>query len=151
MTATRTLRLGAFPPLQGPMPTPETIPVFVRAAARAGLDHVCTADHVSFFVGAGADGLLSATALAMADTTIPVYVAIYLLPLRHPTLVARQLADLEVLAPGRLILGVGIGGEDPHEYAVCGVDPRTRGRRMDECLQVLRALMSGKPVTFHGD
>jgi alkanesulfonate monooxygenase SsuD/methylene tetrahydromethanopterin reductase-like flavin-dependent oxidoreductase (luciferase family) len=145
------IRLGAFPPLQGPTPAPETVSTFVRAAAAGGLDHVCTADHVSFFVGAGTDGLLSAATLAMADAAIPIYVAIYLLPLRHPTLVARQVADLELLAPGRLILGVGIGGEDPHEYAVCGVDPRTRGRRMDECLQVLRALLTGKPSTFHGD
>src|SRR5262249_19169580 len=90
------------------------------------------------------------TALAMADATIPVYVAIYLLPLRHPTLVARQVADLDLLAPGRLILGVGVGGEDPHEYAVCGGDPRTRGRRMDGGLQGLRALLSGRPVTSPG-
>jgi alkanesulfonate monooxygenase SsuD/methylene tetrahydromethanopterin reductase-like flavin-dependent oxidoreductase (luciferase family) len=145
------IRLGAFPPLEGPTPAPETLSTFVRAAAAGGLDHVCTADHVSFFVGAGTDGLLSATALAMADATIPIYVAVYLLPLRHPTLVARQIADFELLAPGRLVLGLGIGGEDPHEYAVCGVDPRTRGRRMDECLQVLRSLLTGEPVTFHGE
>jgi alkanesulfonate monooxygenase SsuD/methylene tetrahydromethanopterin reductase-like flavin-dependent oxidoreductase (luciferase family) len=145
------IRLGAFPPLQGPTPAPETVTTFARAAALAGLDHVCTADHVSFFVGAGTDGLLSATALAMTDATIPIYVAVYLLPLRHPTLVARQVADLELLAPGRLVLGLGIGGEDPHEYTVCGVDPHTRGRRMDECLQVLRMLLAGTPVTFHGE
>ena len=145
------IRLGAFPPLRGPTPAPETVLTFVRAAAAAGLDHVCTADHVSFFVGAGTDGLLSATALAMADATIPIFVAVYLLPLRHPTLVARQVADLELLAPGRLVLGLGIGGEDPHEYTVCGVDPRTRGRRMDECLEVLRSLLTGTPVTFHGE
>ena len=39
---------------------------FVRPAADAGLDHVCTGDHVSFFVGAGLDGLVSAAALADA-------------------------------------------------------------------------------------
>ena len=88
------IRLGAFPPLQGPTPAPDTVSTFVRAAAAAGLDHVCTADHVSFFVGAGTDGLLSATALAMADRTIPIYVAVYLLPLRHPTLVARQVGEM---------------------------------------------------------
>ena len=47
------------------------------------------------------------------------------------------------LAPGRLTLGVGIGGEDQHEVEICGVDQRTRGRRMDECLQILRALVVG--------
>jgi len=145
------IRLGAFPPLSGPALLSGTQTEFVRRAAEAGLDHVCTADHVSFFVGAGADGLVSAASLTSVHPTMPIYVAVYLLPLRHPTLVARQLADLELLAPGRLTLGVGIGGEDPHEYAVCGVDPHTRGRRMDESLTVVRELMTGKPVTFHGE
>ena len=126
-----TIRLGAFPPLQGAGLVPDTQAEFVRLAADAGLDHVCTGDHVSFFVGAGFDGLVSATSLASCHPTMPVSVAVYLLPLRHPTLVARQIADLELLAPGRLTLGVGIGGEDPHEYEVCGIDPRTRGRRID--------------------
>ena len=70
---------------------------------------------MSLFVGAGFDGLVNAAALAVAHSAIPVHVGVYLLPLRHPTLVARQIADLEVLAPGRLVLGVGIGGEDRHE------------------------------------
>jgi alkanesulfonate monooxygenase SsuD/methylene tetrahydromethanopterin reductase-like flavin-dependent oxidoreductase (luciferase family) len=112
---------------------------------------VCTGDHVSFFVGAGFDGLVSATSLAAVHPTMPVYVAVYLLPLRHPTLVARQVADLELLAPGRLVLGVGVGGEDPHELAICGVDVHSRGRRMDECLTVLRALLTGEAASFHGE
>ena len=144
------IRLGVFPPLEGAAPASGDQGAFVAAAADAGLDHVCTGDHVSFFVGAGFDGLVSATTLATVHPTMPVSIAVYLLPLRHPTLVARQVADLASLAPGRLVLGVGIGGEDPHELESCGVDPRTRGRRMDECLTVLRALLTGEPVTFHG-
>jgi len=106
---------------------------------------------VSFFVGAGSDGLTTATSLLVAQDDLPVYVALYLLPLRHPVLVARQLATIAQLAPGRLTLGVGIGGEDPHELEICGVDPRTRGRRMDESLQILRGLGKGTPVTFGGE
>jgi alkanesulfonate monooxygenase SsuD/methylene tetrahydromethanopterin reductase-like flavin-dependent oxidoreductase (luciferase family) len=48
-------------------------------------------------------------------------------------------------------LGVGIGGEDPHEIALCGVEPRTRGRRMDECLRILRGLAGDAPFTFAGE
>jgi alkanesulfonate monooxygenase SsuD/methylene tetrahydromethanopterin reductase-like flavin-dependent oxidoreductase (luciferase family) len=66
-------------------------------------------------------------------------------------LVARQLADLGRLAPGRLIFGVGIGGEDRHEVEVCGVDPATRGRRMDECLTVVRELLTGQATQFQGE
>jgi alkanesulfonate monooxygenase SsuD/methylene tetrahydromethanopterin reductase-like flavin-dependent oxidoreductase (luciferase family) len=116
-----------------------------------GVDHVCVGDHVSFFVGAGSDGLVTATSLLALQAELPVYVGLYLLPLRHPVPVARQLASIAELAPGRLTFGVGIGGEDRHEIEICGVDPRTRGRRMDECLQILRALSDGEPVTFEGE
>src|SRR4051794_41944047 len=98
----------------------------LRRVAGAGVDHLCVGDHVSFFVGAGSDGLIAAASLLAAQAALPVYVGLYLLPLRHPVLVARQLATLAELAPGRLTLGVGVGGEDRHAVAVCGVDPRTR-------------------------
>jgi alkanesulfonate monooxygenase SsuD/methylene tetrahydromethanopterin reductase-like flavin-dependent oxidoreductase (luciferase family) len=122
----------------------------LEAMQQAEVDHVATADHVSFLVGAGLDGLIDAAGL-LAAGWLPVYVALYLLPLRHPLLVARQLATLAEAAPGRLVLGVGIGGEDRHEVEICGVDPRTRGRRMDECLSVLRGLLAGEPLTYHGE
>jgi alkanesulfonate monooxygenase SsuD/methylene tetrahydromethanopterin reductase-like flavin-dependent oxidoreductase (luciferase family) len=124
---------------------------YLARVGEAGIDHVCCGDHVSFGDGQGSDGLLEATALAMLHPTLPVHTGVYLLPLRHPVLVARQLADLARLAPGRLVFGVGVGGEDRHEIAVCGVDPATRGRRMDESLTALRGLLTGKPVTLHGE
>jgi alkanesulfonate monooxygenase SsuD/methylene tetrahydromethanopterin reductase-like flavin-dependent oxidoreductase (luciferase family) len=124
---------------------------YLAQIAASGIDHVCCGDHVSFFVGAGADGLLQATALAMLHPSLPVRTGVYLLPLRHPVLVARQLADIARLAPGRLVFGVGVGGEDRREVAACGVDPATRGRRMDECLAVVRQLLTGKPVSSHGE
>ena len=117
----------------------------------ARIDHVCVGDHVSFFVGAGSDGLIAAASLLSLDAELPVYVGLYLLPLRHPVPVARQLASIAEFAPGRLTLGVGIGGEDRHEIEICGVDPSTRGRRMDESLQILRALSGGEPVNFEGE
>lgn len=119
--------------------------------ADAGLDHVGTGDHVSFWVGVGRDGLVDATALALLHPSLPVYVAVYQLPLRHPLPVARQLSTLSELAPGRLTFGVGIGGEDRREVANCGVDPATRGRRMDESLLVLRRLLAGEQVTHRGE
>lgn len=123
----------------------------VRLADEAGLDHLGFGDHVSFHTGAGADGLIAAVgALAVSDR-LCTNTAIYLLPLRHPMPVARQLADIAALAPGRFVFGVGIGGEDPHEVESCGVDPRTRGRRMDEALQIVRQLLSGAAVDFDGE
>ncbi len=123
----------------------------LEAVAAAGLDHVGVGDHISFFTGIGFDGLIQAAQLLSLHETLQVYVAVYLLPLRHPTLVARQLQSLTAPAPGRLVLGVGVGGEDPHEFEVCGVDPRTRGRRTDEALAIVRQLMTGEPLDFSGE
>jgi alkanesulfonate monooxygenase SsuD/methylene tetrahydromethanopterin reductase-like flavin-dependent oxidoreductase (luciferase family) len=127
-----------------------TAGTFLAQVAGAGIDHVMCGDHVSFFTGVGFDGLVQATALAMLHPTLPIYSGVYLLPLRHPVLVARQLSDIDRLAPGRLIFGVGVGGEDRHEVSVCGVDPATRGLRMDECLVIVRQLLTGTATTFHG-
>jgi len=145
-----TPRIGMFPPAGLLERGQDAAGAFLAEAGAAGIDHVCCGDHVSFVAGLGFDGLTQATALSMLHPTLPVHTGVYLLPLRHPVLVARQLADLGQLAPGRLVFGVGIGGEDRHEVAICGVDPATRGRRMDECLTVVRQLLTGAPVTFHG-
>jgi alkanesulfonate monooxygenase SsuD/methylene tetrahydromethanopterin reductase-like flavin-dependent oxidoreductase (luciferase family) len=150
MARSQSPAVGIFPRLMSGGNTGET-QGYLASMHDAGMDHVCCGDHVSFFVGAGIDGLLQATSLAILHPTLPVMTGVYLLPLRHPVLVARQLSDLGQMAPGRLIFGVGIGGEDRHEVEICGVDPATRGRRMDECLRVLRELLTGKPTTFHGE
>jgi alkanesulfonate monooxygenase SsuD/methylene tetrahydromethanopterin reductase-like flavin-dependent oxidoreductase (luciferase family) len=143
-------RVGMLPPFDLLGDGPGAAGAFLAQAAEAGIDHICCGDHVSFFTGTGFDGLVQATALAALHPTLPIYTGVYLLPLRHPVLVARQLADIERLAPGRLIFGVGVGGEDRHEVSICGVDPATRGLRMNECLTIVRELLTGKPTTFHG-
>jgi alkanesulfonate monooxygenase SsuD/methylene tetrahydromethanopterin reductase-like flavin-dependent oxidoreductase (luciferase family) len=143
------VRVGMFAPFGLLERGPQAGRAFLAQASEAGIDHVCCGDHVSF-AGIGFDGLVQATALAMLHPSMPVHTGVYLLPLRHPVLVARQLADIDALAPGRLVFGVGVGGEDRHEVSICGVDPATRGARMNECLTIVRQLLTGKAVTFHG-
>jgi alkanesulfonate monooxygenase SsuD/methylene tetrahydromethanopterin reductase-like flavin-dependent oxidoreductase (luciferase family) len=128
-----------------------SLPAFIDKAECAGIDRLCLGDHVSFKGGQGFDGLIQATALAVLSSRIAVQTAVYLLPLRHPVPVARQIASLAALAPGRLIFGVGIGGEDRAEVLACGVDPAARGRRMDESLAILRPLLAGETVTEEGE
>lgn len=144
------IRVGMFPPLGLLEQGLDGARDFLAAAGDAGVDHVCCGDHVSF-AGVGFDGLVQAATLALLHPTLPVYVGVFLLPLRHPVLVARQLADIDRIAPGRLILGVGVGGEDRHEVEICGVDPASRGRRMDECLSLVRELQTGRAVTWRGE
>lgn len=119
----------------------------LRLAPTLGIDHLGTIDHVSFHDGEGIDGLITATALATLVPEASVYVGVYLLPLRHPVTVARQLSTLSQIAPGRVVFGMGIGGEDRHEVEICGIDPRTRGRRMDASLEILRGLLRGEEVS----
>ena len=123
---------------------------FVARVEATGIDRVCVGDHVTFRGGQGFDGLLTATAMAALSHRVTVQTSVYLLPLRHPVPVARQLATLAELAPGRLLFGVGLGGEDPAELRACGVDPATRGARFNEALAALRALASGTEVTMPG-
>jgi alkanesulfonate monooxygenase SsuD/methylene tetrahydromethanopterin reductase-like flavin-dependent oxidoreductase (luciferase family) len=124
---------------------------FVDEIVSSGIDHVFVADHVSFHVGTGMDALVNAATLMAIDSRLRVCVGVYLLALRHPVTVARQLATLAESAPGQLIFGVGVGGEDRNEFAMCGVDPRTRGRRTNECLEVVRALLKGEPLDHDGE
>jgi alkanesulfonate monooxygenase SsuD/methylene tetrahydromethanopterin reductase-like flavin-dependent oxidoreductase (luciferase family) len=125
----------------------ETRRALLDRARRAELDHLFVADHVSFHTGAGMDGLIQAATITAQDPVLRAYIGVYLLALRHPVAVARQVATLCESAPGRLVLGVGVGGEDRHEIEICGVDPRTRGRRTDECLIALRALLTGESAS----
>jgi alkanesulfonate monooxygenase SsuD/methylene tetrahydromethanopterin reductase-like flavin-dependent oxidoreductase (luciferase family) len=123
---------------------------YVGQILDAGIDHVFIADHVSFHVGMGMDGLINAATLTALDERLKVCVGVYLLALRNPVTVARQLATIAESAPGQLILGVGVGGEDRNEFAMCGVDPRTRGRRTDESLEIIQHLLTGEPLDYHG-
>jgi probable F420-dependent oxidoreductase len=71
------------------------------------------------------------------------------LPQRQTALLAKQVADLDVLCGGRLRLGVGIGDTEL-EYQALGEDFHTRGKRIEEQIAVLRALFTQEVVTFHG-
>jgi alkanesulfonate monooxygenase SsuD/methylene tetrahydromethanopterin reductase-like flavin-dependent oxidoreductase (luciferase family) len=124
--------------------------VLDRAAA-AGLHHVMVGDHVSFHGGTGFDGLIAAASALSTHDELQVIVGVYQLALRHPVLAARQLASISEFAPGRLVFGVGAGGEDRSEVGNSGVDPATRGRRLDEALEVLRELATGKTVDHAGE
>lgn len=122
----------------------------LAARRAAGLEMVIVSDHLSFRDGFGQDALIRAGMVHALAPELTVLVAVYLLPLRHPALVARQLCDLDQMAPGKLVLGIGVGGEDRAEIAAAGIDPATRGKRTDEALVCLRGLMTGEPFSFDG-
>lgn len=120
----------------------------VDRAVDSDIDHLFIADHVSFLGGLGMDGIVNAATLAAMNPRIRICIGVYLLALRHPVTVARQLSTLALSAPGRILLGVGVGGEDRHEMEVCGVDPATRGVRTDHCLRALDGLLQGQKTSY---
>src|SRR2546425_728856 len=76
--------------------------------------------------------------------------AVYLLALRPPAIAAKITATLDVLSGGRLIFGVGVGGENPKEFEVCGVPHAERGARVTEAIDAVRTLWRDTPATFKG-
>lgn len=83
-------------------------------------------------------------------TTLRLTPFVLKLPVRPPVLVAKQAASLAFLSGGRLGLGVGISPW-PEDFAAMGVDWARRGRRMDECLDILRGLTGGEFFEHHGE
>ena len=75
---------------------------------------------------------------------------VLVLPARNPVVLAKELATLDYLARGRLLLAVGLGSENSQDLEACGIPSRERGARMDEAILLMRRLWSGEPVTFQG-
>ncbi|MEK7215614.1 MAG: LLM class F420-dependent oxidoreductase [Chloroflexota bacterium] len=88
--------------------------------------------------------------LAGCTTNLLLGVGVLVVTQRQTTLVAKQAAEVDVLSGGRLRLGLGVGWSQ-EEFRQLGVDFSTRGRMMDEQIQVLNALWSQESVSFHGE
>ncbi len=87
---------------------------------------------------------------AGATERIRLLSSVLLAPFYHPTVLAKLSATLDIASGGRLTLGVGVGGEFPVEFQAAGLDVKQRGRRTNECLQVLRRLWTEEHVSFEG-
>jgi probable F420-dependent oxidoreductase len=121
----------------------------VTLVDRSGYDSLWVGDHISFAVPI-LDPLIQLAQAAVVSRRLTLGTSVYLLPLRHPAPVAKQVATLDHMTEGRLIFGVGVGGEFPKEYEVCGVPHNERGARLSEGIQLLRRFWSGERVSHAG-
>jgi probable F420-dependent oxidoreductase len=119
-----------------------------QAAEELGYDSIWAGDHISYR-NPILDIVVALSTFAAATERITVGAGIVLLPLRHPSVVAKEFASLDHVSGGRVILGVGVGGESAKDFEAVGVDPRERGARTDEAMQALRALFRGR-ASFSG-
>ena len=156
LTLDDTLRIGIQTihrrgePATGPwLPTIDELVSLVELVDRCGYDSLWAGDHISFPLPI-LDPMLQLAQAAVVSRRLTLGTSVLLLPLRHPTPVAKQVLTLDHLTEGRFILGVGVGGEFPREYAACDVPHNERGARLTEGVQVLRKFFSGEPVSHQG-
>lgn len=114
-----------------------------------GLDFLMCGDHL-FPYAPNQDALSLLSYWAGLTTRVSLGTGVLLLPLRDPVITAKALATIDLLSDGRLIVGVGVGGEMQQEWDAMEIDPATRGRRCDEHIDLMRQLWSGAPVSYDG-
>jgi alkanesulfonate monooxygenase SsuD/methylene tetrahydromethanopterin reductase-like flavin-dependent oxidoreductase (luciferase family) len=128
---------------------PEPEPGWLAAVEQLPIDAVWQGGHV-LPPGPTGEAVTRLALMAAWTERVRVGTAVLLLPLYHPVVVAKQLADLDARTGGRLAVGVGVGGELPAEFAAVGVPRAERGSRTDEAIDVLRTLWRGGPAGHHG-
>ncbi len=151
------LKTAIYLPNYGPFGDARAIADLARDAESAGWDGFFLWDHIAAHDDAGdslpcADPWLALTAAAMQTTSIMLGTTVTPLPRRRPHKLARETVTLDRLSGGRLILGVGIGGgQSEWDHLGEETDQRSRGRMLDEGLDVLTGLWSGEPFQFDGE
>jgi len=96
------------------------------------------------------EAFVMASALCAVTTTLKFNFFVLKLPIRPPALVAKQVGSLNALFDNRLGLGVGTSPW-PEDYELMGVPFAKRGKRMDECIEIIKGLTSGDYFEFHGE
>ena len=130
-------------------PALDDLIAMVQQVDRLGFDSFWCGDHIAFAIPF-LDPISQIAQAAVVSRRLIFGTGVLLLPLRHPTPVAKQISTLDHLTEGRLIFGVGIGGEFPKEYEACGVPLNERGPRLSEGIEVIRKLWTGETVSHEG-
>jgi probable F420-dependent oxidoreductase len=148
------MQLGIHLPHAGEQATPALIRHAAIRAEALGLSDVWVSEHIIvpratfprsplFY-----DPVLSLTWAAAVTERVRLGTSVLVLPMRHPLPLAKELATLQNLSDGRLILGAGVGWLEA-EFRALGVPFHERGRRTDEGVAMMRAVWTQDPVTFH--
>jgi probable F420-dependent oxidoreductase len=157
------MRIGAVFPQTEIGSDPGVVREYVTAVEEMGFDHLVIYDHV---IGASVEnrpdwrGPYTSESLfhepfvlfgylAALTKRLELVTGVIILPQRQTVLVAKQAAEVDVLSGGHMRLGVGIGWNEV-EFEALNEDFHTRGRRLEEQVEVLRALWTQPVVTFTG-
>ena len=162
------LAFGYHLPIWGPAATRETLIILSRRIEAMGFESVWVSDHVvvpfqiasRYPYNATGQFPLPPTANFLEPLTVLSLVAgvterlrlgttVLVLPHRHPVLAAKMLATLDHLAPGRVILGAGVGWMR-EEIELLGASYEARGAWTDEAIRIMRACWSQERVSHRG-
>ena len=155
------LRHGLTLPIFGPLADPSVVADLAVAAEDAGFDGVFVWDHVLYRRDPGgpdphgradvpvADPWTTLAAMAAVTDRVAVGPMVTPLPRRRTHVLARQATSVDILSGGRLVMGVGLGGDGYGEFSAFGdePDPKVRGAMLDDRLALLRELWTGEVVT----
>jgi len=155
------MKFGLYAINYGTCGDPESLVKVAQYAEAAGLDSLWAGEHIvvpspqppDYGVAPEIPFLDAIVALALAaahTTKITVGTGVIELPLHQPVLLAKQLASVDQISRGRLIVGIGVGYL-ALEFAALGVSLDERASRTEEYLQALRALWSSDAPEFHGE
>jgi probable F420-dependent oxidoreductase len=149
------LRIGVFLPTFGGRSRRQggEVAAFAARAEQLGFDSLWATDHLLhgslFYQHPWLDPLLSLAYAAAATSRVALGTSILVMPTRQPLNLAKEISTLQALSGDRFILGAGTGW-DEREFQAAGILKSERGQRTDECLEIVRQLLTGKPVTYHG-
>jgi probable F420-dependent oxidoreductase len=164
-----TVRIGAKVPNSGPLPLELGIPAMARRLEAAGFESLWVSDHVAMpetirsrypFSADGVatwptdvpyiEALVALALMAAATERVRLGTAVLVLPMRHPVVLAKQAASIDVASGGRLELGVGAGWL-AEEFAALDVPFEARGARFVEWIGLLRACWTGRPPAHESE
>jgi probable F420-dependent oxidoreductase len=154
------MKFGLYAINYGTCGDPDSLVRVAQYAEAGGLDSLWAGEHIVLPSPQPPDYAIApeipfldpviALALAAANTTsITVATGILELPLHHPVVLAKQLASVDQISRGRLMVGIGVGYL-PAEFAALGVSLDERATRADEHIAAMRALWTMAAPEFHG-
>ncbi|HEY7627834.1 MAG TPA: TIGR03619 family F420-dependent LLM class oxidoreductase [Ilumatobacteraceae bacterium] len=154
------MKIGLYSMNFGTCADPDVAVEIAQHAEAAGFESVWTGEHVAlprhppeWFTMPSTlpflDTVVAMTLLAAHTSTLKIGSGVLELPLHHPVRLAKQLASIDHISHGRLVVGVGVGYLEP-EFKAMGVDLSERSERMDEFIGAMRALWTMAEPEFHG-